>query len=526
MGVSEEKNGVDGIPLEQPLTWRCPEGHVFRFRRRPLLSSCIFIFCFLIMERAAVYGLRAFLFRFVNKTLRSNGEHGVSAYMLIAFFFGLYDLSPILLALVSDTYLGCLKAIVVFGFTFVFGLGLAVISSDPAQFGFETWCPAWLAYGSLVMIAMSAGGLMQLLVTFGGGQFHPKTQTASGSRFFSLVYAISSFGAILGIVAAAGLWDPVDPKFYQVILGIAVMGVVGWVCFLAGAWSFVDRCVHSSKTWSLLSLAWSCVRQRSITKNMESNGGSYADKQVRDLELVARLLPIFVCLIPLYSGQLQVVTTLRGMERLMVSSGRFPVELLAVAEPVTMLVMALLLNEVVYPVLKRRLGVVVTHLTRLQIAAGLIAVGFGVCFGLQQRLMNQGNDFRKQISILWTLPAIIVFSIGQLLITSSGLELSWSHAPDSLKSVSVALFSSIYAFGSLISLGLFGTIGKIGKSGLEIYSAICGGLALVSLLGLTLMRPWYRRTRQMKIDRDIEERAIAIALARLGEENKFSEDDV
>jgi hypothetical protein len=95
-----------------------------------------------------------------------------------------------------------------------------------------------------------------------------------------------------------------------------------------------------------------------------------------------------------------------------------------------------------------------------------------------------------------------------------------------LKSVSVALFSSIYAFGSLISLGLFGTIGKIGKSGLEIYSAICGGLALVSLLGLTLMRPWYRRTRQMKIDRDIEERAIAIALARLGEENKFSEDDV
>jgi hypothetical protein len=534
---SGEMKGVDDSPVEQPLTWRCPEGHVFRFRRRPLLSSCIFIFCFLIMERAAMFAFRSFLYRFVGKSLAGGVEDATFTYMWIAIFFGVYDVSPILLALVSDTYLGCFKAIVVFGFTFVFGLTLAVLSNSISG---NALPPIWLNAISLLIIAISSGGLTQLLVAFGGGQFHPRGQTSSGSRFFSLIYVMAGVGAIIGIVVAALVWNGGASLFYTVLLSAAVLAGAGWICFLSGTWLYVDRCIHPSSTLRIFSLAWDCIKQRSFDKNI----GKYSDKMVRDVRLVARLIPIFLFLIPLYSGQLQSLTTLRNMEKHMSGprvSGAgtdgnagsfFCYELLLIAEPVTMIVVSLLLNEIIFPLLKRwrRGGLMITHLSRFVIASGFIAIGFIVCLLLQRRIVTSELEKPMRPSVFLTLIPIVLFAIGQLLVTSSGLELSWSHAPNSLRSVSVAIFSSIYALGSWISLALFGafktflnndSVKQSGvfeskpSSGLEIYYGVCAGLAGLSLVGLLCMRGFYERTRQMKIERDIEERAIEIALARL-----------
>ena len=174
----------------------------------------------------------------------------------------------------------------------------------------------------------------------------------------------------------------------------------------------------------------------------------------------------------------------------------------------------------------------ITHLSRLVIASGFIAIGFIVCLLLQRRIVTSSSAFEwERPSVFLTLIPIVLFAIGQLLVTSSGLELSWSHAPNSLRSVSVAFFSSIYALGSWISLALFGafktflnndSVKQSGyfdelkpSSGVEIYYGVCAGLAGLSLVGLLCMRGFYERTRQMKIERDIEERAIEIALARL-----------
>ena len=540
MGVSEEVKGGDDIPLEQPLNWRCPEGHVFRFRRRPLLSSCIFIFCFLIMERAAMFAFRSFLPRFIGKS-RVGAPQDVSfIYMLIAIFFGVYDVSPILLALISDTYLGCFKSIVVFGFTFVFGLTLAVVSNSG-----DSLPPIWLNIISLLIVAISAGGLTQLLVAFGGGQFHPRTQTASGSRFFSLIYVMAGVGAIIGIAVASLVWVGGGRKYYKVLMSTVVLAGFGWICFLSGTWSYIDRCIHPSKTFRIFALGWDCVRKGSFEKNMESHGGKYSDKLVRDLALVIRLVPVFLFLLPLYSGQLQSLTSLRQMEKFMSSPYKrddpdrmFCYELLLIAEPLTMICFSLLLNELLFPLL-RRWRCMMTHLTWFAFAAGFIATGFIVCLLLQRSIISaypKVDDYSLTLdkagpSVFLTLIPMVLFALGQLLITSSGLELSWSHAPESLRSVSVALFSSIYALGAWISLALFGILksslnegapeggGLILEPsiGLEVYFGVCAGMAGLSLVGLLCMRGFYERTRQLKIERDIEQRAIEIALARLSE---------
>ena len=521
MGESEEKNGVDGHPLSQPLTWICPEGHVVRFRRRPLLSSCMFIFCFLIMEWAAAYCLRTFLFRHLEKSMALKYSESTPVYLWVSVLSGIYDLSPILLASIGDTYLGNFKAIVVFGFMLSFGLILLVVMN---HHWIMNELPAfWMNGVGLCIVAISGGGMLPLLTAFGASQFHPRAQLASGSRFFSSVYPVASGGAIIGVIISIFVYAGTG-VFSNVLLASAILGVFGWIAFLFGARLYTQRCMHTHTARRFFSLLWDCVRNRSLQKNAQSKGGSYPDSLVRDTGLVARLIPVFLCLIPLYLGQLQIFTTVRTMGIRMSRPsfvGRvMPPELFLTIEPLTVIVVSAILNEFMYPALRKR-NLMPSHITRLTAAAGSIMIGFIACLVIASIERTQGEPQ----SIFALVAPLVMFAIGQLLITSSGLELSYSYAPDSLKSVSAALFAGIYATGSLLSVGIFGSLrslldvvtpvdGEALYPRFDIYFSICAGLCLVSLVSLILLRSFHARTRQMKIERDVDQRALEIALAR------------
>jgi dipeptide/tripeptide permease len=536
MGESEVISGESGVPLNQPLTWMCPEGHVFKYRRRPLLSSCLFIFCFFIMERAALYILKTFLYVHVERTLGLNPYTPSFGYLMITIFYGVYDLSPILMAFLSDTYLGSFKTIVIFGFVFVFGLSLL------ALFG-GSWLdtsmgPAWFGIVCLVtLVAMNAGGLVPCLTAFGGSQFHPESQTSSGSKFFSLIFGSTNFGAFVGIMTAILVYSIVT-EYRYVLLSSASVALLGWLIFLTGSGLYVKRCVHTQTAMNTISLIWSCIGKRSFDQNRISKGGKYSDSLVDDVVILARLVPVFACLIPLYLGQLQILTTFRTLGYRLKRPQNFfnrslPTEILLLSEPVTAIILSLVLDSFVYPVLKRHRQIP-THLTRLTIGGLLICLGFLGALGLQVWLVNYGSEMEvyEEVSVFIEIGPLVFFAAGQVMITSSGFELSYSHAPESLRSVSVSTFSFIYSMGSVLSLVLFGVLGPLiddpshdraaGRSvlhpiqsRLDIYFGVCAGLCMLSIIGLVLLRRFYERTRAMRIERDVEKRAFEIAKLRV-----------
>ena len=536
MGVSEDFQGESWCPLNQPLTWMCPEGHVYKYRRRPLLSSCIFIFCFFIMERAAVYLLKTFLYVHVERSMSLDRYSPSFGYMLISIFYGVYDLSPIFIAFLSDTYLGGYKSISIFGFVFVFGLVLMALCSGTIFFS-DPMGPRWCVIVSLLgLVAGSAGGLVPLLTAFGGAQFHPQTQTTSGSTFFSMIFASTNVGALIGIVIALVVYTTMEYSY--VLLISAGTGMLGWLTFLVGSRLYVDRCVHTDKALRVLSLVWSCVRKRSFDQNRASQGGAYSESLVDDVVILARLVPIFSCLIPLYLGQLQVLTTVRTLGyKLARPKGFFgkhmPGEALLLIEPVTAVALTFVLGSLVYPALQRGRQMP-THLTRLTAGAVCICVGFISMFGIHSWLRDYGSEQEvfESISIFVLVGPLVLFAAGQVLVSNSGYELSYSHAPESLKSVSVSTFSLVYSLGSIVSLVLFTALqssidepGRLVYGGrsyihpiatrFDIYFAICGGLCMLSIVGLVLLRRFYEKTRFIKINRDVERRALEIALKRV-----------
>ena len=538
----EVKCGDWGQPSSsQPLTWMCPEGHVFRYRRRPLLTSCFFIFCFFLMERGALYVLKTVLNMHLERTLGLSASAPCLGYMMISVFFGVYDSSPILIASISDTYLGAYKSIVIFGFVFVFGLSLITLVGG--SWFEQALGPTWCAMVALLgLVAVSAGGLGPCLTAFGGSQFHPYVQTAGGSRFFSFIFASTSVGALLGIGTALVVYQ--SHPFRYLLLLAAILGVVGWLAFLVGSLFYVKRCVHTNSVKRMWHAAWACLSRFSfdLVVKPEQEGGNFSESEIEDVRIVARLVPIFACLIPLYLGQVQVLTTLRTMGLKLARPRSFgihsylPAEILLVFEPATALLLSLFLNYLLYPALQKR-QLMPSHLARLMAGGGLVFVGFLASLAIQKFLMAADSETLvfETYSIFILVGPVVLFSAGQSLITSSGFELSYAYAPESMWSVSISLFSVIYALGSLLSVLLFylakpwldspteslletrslsSTDDPRISIRLDVYFAVAAALCLLSLIGLTCLQGFHGRTRAMRIERDVEKRALQIALKR------------
>jgi dipeptide/tripeptide permease len=447
-------------------------------------------------------------------------------------FYGLHDILPIFGSILTDGYLGGYLSIVIFGFIFVFGLSVSALVASPGS-----TAPTGLAWCSLLamcLVAISAGTLSSSLTVFGGSQFHPIHQASSGGRFFSWIFNFSHFGAILGISIAFIVLSLYN--FKTVLMATAIMAGIGYISFISGSWTYVKRCAHGV---SNLGLVWDCLWARSFEKNKVSNGGKYSDKLVDDLAMMLRLVPIFGALIPLYIGQLQVLTTFRTigyrlwMPINVLNGKSLPQEILLFVEPATAFLLSFVLDGCIWPLYHRFGRSVPTHLTRLTIGGISIAIGFFASFGFYRYFQQLSEiDVKSTLSIYYLFPMLVLFAIGQTLIMSSGYQMSYTIVPERMKGFSVSLFLLTYALGSLLAMGEFAGFkllidepGRLVADGLrlssptesrfDLYFLMNGCLSIASVLCLVLLRNYYSKSRQMKIEADLRQRMIDIAVRRV-----------
>jgi dipeptide/tripeptide permease len=349
-------------------------------------------------------------------------------------------------------------------------------------------------------------------------------------------------GAIIGISIAIIVLSLYD--FKTVIIATAAIAGVGYMTFMAGSWTFVKRCAHASST--NFQLVWDVVKARSFEKNKLSNGGSYPDRVVDDLLAMLRLVPIFAALIPLYIGQIQVLTTFRTigyrlwMPTNLLNGKRLPQEILLFVEPFTAVVFSLVLDGIIWPAYHRFGKGLPTHLTRLTVGGISIAIGFFASYGFYRYYWFDSGlseiEVKATVSIFNLVPMLVLFAIGQSLIMSSGYQMSYTVVPERLRGFSVSVFLVVYAMGSILATcefsGLQSLIDEPGKffgdekgTGVtsssdapprfDLYFLINGCLSIGSVVCLVLLRNYYAKTRQMKIDSDLRQRMLDIAVRRI-----------
>ncbi|KAL2102931.1 hypothetical protein ACEWY4_002099 [Coilia grayii] len=199
-------------------------------------------------ERFSYYGMRAVLVLYFTYFLRWDENTAISIYHT---FVALCYLTPILGAIVADSWLGKFKTIVYLSIVYTLGQGVLAVSAihditdhnrdgEPDDITFHVA----LSMVGLALIAIGTGGIKPCVSAFGGDQFDD-SQERQRSTFFSIFYLSINAGSLLStiitpILRAQECGIHTQQKCYPLAFGVpAALMLVALVVFIVGSSMYV-----------------------------------------------------------------------------------------------------------------------------------------------------------------------------------------------------------------------------------------------------------------------------------------------
>ncbi|XP_006832125.1 PREDICTED: solute carrier family 15 member 1 [Chrysochloris asiatica] len=154
-------------------------------------------------ERFSYYGMRALLILYFRRFIGWDDNLSTAIYHT---FVALCYLTPILGALIADSWLGKFKTIVSLSIVYTIGQAVTAVSSihdltDANKDGTPDNISVHVALSmiGLLLIALGTGGIKPCVSAFGGDQFE-EGQEKQRNRFFSIFYLAINAGSLLSTI--------------------------------------------------------------------------------------------------------------------------------------------------------------------------------------------------------------------------------------------------------------------------------------------------------------------------------------
>jgi len=500
-------------------------------------------------ERFSFYGMRNILTPFLISTmllfLPLADRAGEAKHIFHTFVIGVYFF-PLLGGWLADRYFGKYRTIFWLSLVYVAGHACLAIFEDNLK-GF---------YFGLFLIALGSGGIKPLVAAFVGDQFDQTNKNKAklvydafywminfGSFFASLLMPVFlrdygpsvAFGipGILMFIATVILWvgnkkyihiapAPQSPDSFTRVartallarkpgqsrpgLVVAALGAAGAVVSLcmAPAWGFVI----AACTALVLLLAFGGI---GTAMQLERARGHHPDEAVEAVRSVLRILVVFALVTPFWSLFDQKASTwivqANSMHSPLLSIFGWEFTLLpAQMQAVNPLLVMLLIpfnNLALFPLL-RKLGVEPTALRRMTAGIALSAISW-IAIGWIQVQMDMGDT----MSILWQLLPYALLTLGEVLVSATGLEFAYSQAPPSMKGVIMSFWTLAVTVGNLWVLIVNASVkndtvvGHIASSGVSVIAFqmfFFAGFALLTALAFGLYATRYRMVDNYRHD--------------------------
>ncbi|XP_075905424.1 solute carrier family 15 member 1b [Nelusetta ayraudi] len=195
-------------------------------------------------ERFSYYGMRAVLVLYLKNFLRWDEDFATTIYHT---FVALCYLTPILGAIVADSWLGKFKTIVYLSIVYTIGQVVLAVSAihditDTNRDGKPDDLTIHIALSmvGLILIALGTGGIKPCVAAFGGDQFL-EHQEKQRSTFFSIFYLSINAGSLLStlitpILKAQECGIHKKEQCYPLAFGVpAALMFVALVVFIVGS---------------------------------------------------------------------------------------------------------------------------------------------------------------------------------------------------------------------------------------------------------------------------------------------------
>jgi dipeptide/tripeptide permease len=146
-----------------------------------------------------------------------------------------------------------------------------------------------------------------------------------------------------------------------------------------------------------------------------------------------------------------------------------PNDILPNVDPITIIIMIPLLDRIVYPLIRTKLHLTFTPITRITLGfliAGLAMLYAAIlqiviyqappCYSNPLRCdeakLGNGGIKPNEVHVAYQAPAYILIAISEILASITGLELAYAKAPENMKSFIMSLFLLTSAGGSALGI--------------------------------------------------------------------------
>jgi POT family proton-dependent oligopeptide transporter len=370
-------------------------------------------------ERFSFYGMRSILIVFmthylVTRTGAPDLMDEPEARQNFALFVSAVYFLPILGAILAEGLLGKYRTIL--SLSVVYCFGHFALALDDTRMG--------LLLG-LGLISLGSGGIKPCVSAHVGDQFGESNKRLLSSAFGWFYFSINAGAFISTIACPILLADPrFGPRWAFGLPGVAM--VIATICFWSGRRRFVhippggigfvkqffgkeglSALGRLAVIYVFIAVFWSLWDQ--------SSGGSWT--------LQAQHLDLHWMGMTLLPAQVQT------------------------ANPIMILLFIPLVNYVLYPGISRFFPL--TPLRKIGIGLFLTAISYLVIWHVQQLI-----DAGQKPSVNWHFFAYAILTLGEAMVSITGLEFSYTQAPNKMKSAVMALWLFTVSMGNLFTAGV------------------------------------------------------------------------
>ncbi|XP_034642298.1 solute carrier family 15 member 2 isoform X1 [Trachemys scripta elegans] len=252
-------------------------------------------------ERFSYYGMKAVLTLYFLNFL--HWDENLSTTMYHA-FSGLCYFTPVIGALIADTWLGKFKTIIYLSIVYVIGHVIKSVGAIPTV-GNQV-VHVVLSMLGLALIALGTGGIKPCVAAFGGDQFEEE-HAQERSKFFSVFYLAINAGSLISTFVTPVLRGDVKcfgGDCYALAFGVpAALMVIALVVFIAGSGMYkktpprgnilleVCQCIAFAITNRLKN------HSKQIPKRehwLDWASEKYSKQLINEIKMVTRVLFLFI----------------------------------------------------------------------------------------------------------------------------------------------------------------------------------------------------------------------------------------
>ncbi|XP_068634586.1 protein NRT1/ PTR FAMILY 8.3-like [Aristolochia californica] len=452
------------------------------------------------LESSAYYGIATNLVTYLNNIVHQGNASIASS---ITTWAGTSLLTPILGAVMADSYWGRYQTIFISALVYLLGTVIVTLSAflsflkSPSCDGNS--CPAateaqkLVFFSGLYLVAIGSGGVKSSLLPLGGDQFDDEdpVEKVKKSYFFNWFYLSINIGAVIASTLVVWIQDNVS---WAVGFGISTL----FMCFAVGRF-ISGRALYRVQKPSgsplnrVLQVLIASVRKRkmkvptdscsfyelheanSSRKLLHTDEFRFLDKaatlsetelqngnhhnpwilcpvtQVEELKILIRLLPIWFTSVVYSVSYAQMFTTFIEQGIAMetkVGSFSVPPASLFAFEVICVMLWVIIYDTVIRKLVASENGV--SELVRMGIGHLLMILTMSLAALVEmKRLASAGVG--KNISIGWQLPQYFFLGASEMFDYIAQLEFFYGQAPDSMRTICTAASFLSFSLGNYLS---------------------------------------------------------------------------